>query len=93
MNAIDELARGSINDEQIRIVKNNLQRELYHVAVTPSSLGQRLGDSFINTNDLALHFKAMKHIEQTTKDDIRRVVSNYILDGKFTSVRLLPQKS
>jgi predicted Zn-dependent peptidase len=88
---VKELADGSISDEQIQIVKNNLLKETYQSATSPASLAQKLGDGFINANDLAFPLKVVGQIEQVTREDIRRVVTNYILNGKSTTVKLTPE--
>jgi predicted Zn-dependent peptidase len=88
---VSELAGGAISDDQIQIVKNNLLKETYQAATTPASLAQKLGDGFINANDLAFPIKVVERIENVTKEDIRRVVTRYILNGKSTTVKLTPE--
>jgi zinc protease len=87
-----ELADGVISDEQILIAKNNLQREIYQAATTPAALARLLGDGFINANDLSFQIKALDRIDAVTKDDVRRVVAQYIFDNKATTVYLRPER-
>ncbi len=89
--SVKELAEGAISDEQILIAKNNLQREIYRAATTPAALARLLGDSFINANDLSFQIRALDRIDKVTKDDVRRVVAQYILDAKATTVYLRPE--
>jgi predicted Zn-dependent peptidase len=89
----EELAHRNIDEAQLQIVKNHLLSELYHTIVTPSSLGQNLGDSFIYANNLSFQIKSMEKIERVTRDDICRVVSKYLLDGKSATVQLKPEES
>lgn len=91
-SAVGELANGKIEDNQMQIVKNNLQRELYRAVTVPAQLGRLLGDSFICTGDLSFQIKAMKQIEGVRIMDIQRVVKQYLLDGKETTVKLIPTK-
>jgi zinc protease len=91
-DAVKELAEGKISDDQIQIVKNNLLKEIYRSSTSPSSLAQKLGDGFINTNDMSFQIKVTDRIESVTKEDIRRVITKYILDGKATTVKLNPEK-
>lgn len=91
-SAIGELAEGKISGEQIQIVKNHLQRELYRAATVPAQLARLLGDSFINTGNLSFQIQAMKRIEDVQGGDIQRVVKQYLLDGKATTVKLIPEK-
>ncbi len=90
--SINELADGTISDDQIHIVKNNLQREIYQAATTPAALARLLGDGFINANDFSFQIKALDRIGAVTKDDVRRAVAHYILHGKSTTVQLMPEK-
>jgi predicted Zn-dependent peptidase len=87
--SVQELADGTIGDDQLTIAKNNLLKEVYGAATTPDSLGQKLGDGFINTNDLAFQIHAVDRIANVTKEGICRVTKKYILDGKSTCVKLL----
>lgn len=91
-DAIAELAEGTINDDQIQIVKNNILKELYVSVTTPATLARLLGEGFIYANDLGFQIKAIGEIERVTKEDIRHVITKYILDGKSTTVRLNPEK-
>jgi zinc protease len=91
-SAVGELAQGKISDEQMQIVKNHLQRGLYRAVTAPSQLARLLGDSFICTGDLSYQINAMKRIEDVEGRDIQRVVKEYILDGKATTVKLIPEK-
>ena len=86
-----ELADENISDDQMTIVKNNLMKETYDAATTPSSLGQKIGDGFINTNDLAFQLRAIDRINNVSKEDIGRVVNAYLLQGKATTVQLTPE--
>ncbi len=90
--AVGELAQGKISDEQIQIVKNHLKRELYRAVTVPAQLARLLGDSFICTGDLSYQINAMKRTEDVEGRDIQRVVKQYILDGKATTVKLIPEK-
>lgn len=90
--AVAELAAGKVSDDQIQIVKNNMMKELYRSVTSPSSLAGRLGDGYIYANDLAFQIKVIGQIEQVTKDDIKRVITKYILDAKSTTVKLEPEK-
>lgn len=90
--AIRELADGAISDDQIQIVKNNILKDIYRSSTTPASLAGRLGDGFIYTNDLAFQITATDRIERVTKEDIRRVVTQYILGATSTTVSLKPEK-
>ncbi len=87
---LHELHTGKISGDQMEIVKNNILKEIYQAATTPSSLAHKLGDGFINTNDLAFQIKAIGQFEKVTVDDIRRAVDTYILGAKSTTVRLIP---
>ncbi|MGA7160747.1 MAG: pitrilysin family protein [Bacteroidota bacterium] len=91
-STVEELARGKIKDEQMQIVKNHLQRELYRAVTVPAQLGRLLGDSFIYTGDLSFQIKAMREVEGVQRTDIQRVVKQYLLDGKETTVKLIPPK-
>ena len=88
----EELAEGKISDEQMQIVKNHLQRDLYRAVTVPSQLARLLGDSFICTGDLSYQISAMKRIEDVQKRDIQRAIKQYLLDGKATTVKLVPEK-
>lgn len=87
---INELDEGKISEDQMKIVKNNILKDVYQSATTPSSLAQKLGDGFINTNDLAFQIKAIERFEKVTVDDIRRAVRTYIVAGRSTTLRLTP---
>jgi zinc protease len=91
-SAVGELAEGKIKNEQMQIVKNHLQRELYRAVTVPSQLGRLLGDGFIYAGDLSYQIKAMKRIEEVQGRDIQRVVKQYLLDGEATTVKLIPEK-
>ena len=91
-NAVAELAAGKISDDQLQIVKNNMMKELYRSMTNPSSLARLLGDGYIDTNDLAFQINVVGRIEKVTKEDIRRVITKYILDAKSTTVKLEPEK-
>ncbi len=91
-DAIAELAEGTINDDQIQIVKNNMLKELYVSVTTPVTLARLLGEGFIYANDLGFQVNVIRRIEQVTKEDIRRVITKYILEGKSTTVKLNPEK-
>jgi zinc protease len=87
-----ELAAGKISADQIRIVKNNILKETYKSVTSPAALARLLGDSYIYANDLAYEVNMPARIEKVTKDDIRRIVKKYILEGKSTTVQLVPEK-
>ena len=91
-SAVGELAEGKISDEQMEIVKNHLKRDLYRAVTAPAQLARLLGDSFICTGDLSYQINAMKRIEDVQGRDIQRVVRQYLLDGKATTVKLIPEK-
>lgn len=85
---IQELGNGLISDDQMAIVKNSIKREFYQSLTSPASLAQKLGDSFINTNDLTFQIRAIERIEQVNRDDIRRVITTYLQDRNSTTIRL-----
>jgi predicted Zn-dependent peptidase len=91
-DAVLELASGTISDDQIQVVKNNMMKELYRSVTNPSSLARLLGDGYIYANNLAFQINVIDQIDKVTKDDIRRVITRYILDGKSTTVKLNPEK-
>ncbi len=91
-HAVAELHEGKISRDQMEIVKNNILKDIYKSATTPSSLATRLGDGFINTNDLAFQIKAIDRFEQVSVEDIRRAVETYILAAKSTTIRLTPAR-
>jgi len=90
--AIVELANGKISEEQVSIVKNNLQREVYQAVTVPARLARLLGDSFIYTGDLSYQIKTIGEIEKVRTVDVQRVIKEYLLEGKSTTVKLLPEK-
>ena len=90
--AVGELAEGKISGEQMQIVRNHLQRDLYRAVAAPAQLARLLGDSFICTGDLSYQINAIKRIEDVKGIDIQRVVKQYILDAKATTVKLIPVK-
>jgi predicted Zn-dependent peptidase len=90
--AIVELANGKISEDQVGIVKNNLQIEVYHAVTVPARLARLLGDSFIYTGDLSYQIKSIGEIEKVRTEDVQRVIKKYLLDGKSTTVKLLPEK-
>jgi zinc protease len=90
--AIVELANGKISGEQVSIVKNNLQREVYQAVTVPARLARLLGDSFIYTGDLSYQIKTIGEIEKVRTEDVQRVIKEYLLEGKSTTVKLLPEK-
>jgi zinc protease len=91
-STVGELAEGKISDGQMQIVKNHLKRDLYRAVTAPAQLARLLGDSFICTGDLSYQINAMKRIEDVQGRDIQRVVRQYLLDGKATTVKLIPEK-
>jgi zinc protease len=91
-SAVGELAEGKISDDQMQIVKNHLKRELYRAVTVPAQLARLLGDSFICTGDLSFQISATKRIEEVRGSDIQRVARLYLLDGKATTVKLIPEK-
>jgi zinc protease len=90
--AVVELANGKISEEQVSIVKNNLQREVYQAVTVPARLARLLGDSFIYTGDLSYQIKTIGEIEKVRTEDVQRVIKEYLLEGKSTTVKLLPEK-
>jgi len=90
--AITELADGKISEEQVSIVKNNLKKEVYQAVTVPARLARLLGDSFIYTGDLSYQIKTIGEIEKVGIEDVRRVIKQYMLEGKPTTVKLLPGK-
>lgn len=90
--AVTELASGKISDEQVQIVKNNMMKELYRSVTNPSSLAGLLGNGYSYASDLAFQINVVGQIEKATKDDIRRVITKYILNAKSTTVKLNPEK-
>jgi zinc protease len=90
--AITELASGNITDEQIQIVKNNMQKQIYRSVTNPAALAGLLGDGYIYADDLGFQVNVVKKIEHVTREDIARVIRKYILDAKSTTVKLLPEK-
>jgi predicted Zn-dependent peptidase len=91
-DSMTELAGGTISDEQIQIVKNNILKDLYRSVTNPSSLAGLLGDGYIYANDLAFQINVAGQIDKVTRDDIKRVIAKYILNGKSTTVKLEPEK-
>ncbi|MDE3057136.1 MAG: insulinase family protein [Bacteroidota bacterium] len=91
LQSVKELAEGKISDDQIQIVKNNVQRGIYHAATAPSALGKLLGDGFINAGDLSFQIKVLDRIDKVMREDISRAVVGYILNGKATTLRLVPE--
>ncbi len=91
-DAIAELASGKISDDQVQIVKNNMMKELYGSVRNPSSLAGLLGNGYSYANDLAFQINIIGQIEKVTKDDIKRVITKYILEAKSTTVKLNPEK-
>jgi zinc protease len=88
--AATELAESKISEEQLLIVKNNLQKEVYRAIAAPAQLARLIGDGFILADDPASRIRAMEKIEGVAKRDIERVVRKYILDAKDTTVKLIP---
>ena len=91
-SAVGEIVEGRISDEQMQIVKNHLKRELYRAVTVPAQLARLLGDGFICTGDLSYQISAAKRIEEVRGSDIQRVARLYLLDGKATTVKLIPEK-
>ncbi len=90
--AVAELASGTISDDQIQIVKNNMMKELYTSVTNPSSLARLLGDGYSYADDLAFQINVIAQVEKVTKEDIKRVITKYILEAKSTTVKLNPEK-
>ncbi|MCX6137168.1 MAG: pitrilysin family protein [Ignavibacteriales bacterium] len=90
--AVEELALGRISDDQMQVVKNNLQRGLYQSILSQSNLARNLGEGYIMADNLAMQFSFMKRTEHTTVADIRRVARQYILDAKSTLGHVLPEE-
>ncbi len=91
-DSMTELADGNISDDQIQIVKNNILKDLYRSVTNPSSLAGLLGDGYIYADDLAFQINVAGQIDKVTRDDIKRVITKYILNGRSTTVKLEPEK-
>jgi zinc protease len=90
--AMDELAAGLVSEDQLLIVKNNLQLEIYGAIAAPAQLARLIGDGFIYADDPACRIRAMEEIQRVKKKDIERVIRTYILEAKETTVKLIPPK-
>ena len=90
--AATELADGKISGDQLLIVKNSLQKEMYRAIAAPAQLARLIGDGFIFADDPASRIRAIEKIEGVTKKEIERVVGTYILEAKETTVKLIPHK-
>lgn len=88
--ALEECAAGAISGDQLAVVKNEMERDLYQSATNPDALGQKLGDAFINTGDLAFQVKALEAILRVDAGHIGEVVRRYLLESPSTTVRLDP---
>jgi predicted Zn-dependent peptidase len=91
-DAVTELASGKVTDEQLQIVKNNMLKELYGSVRSPASLARLLGDGYIYANDLAFQINVVEQIEKVTREDISRVIAQYLLNAKSTTVKLEPER-
>jgi predicted Zn-dependent peptidase len=89
--ALEECARGEISRDQLTIVKNEIERELYQSATNPDSLGQKLGDGFINTGDLAFGVKILDAFGRVDIPQIGAAARRYLLDQPGTAIRLHPE--
>ena len=88
---LTELAGGSVSDDQLRIVKNILQREHYRAITAPAQLARMIGDGFIYADDLSAFVRSVFQFESVHREDIVRVVRKYILDARSTTVTLIPE--
>ncbi len=91
LDSLKELAEGNISEEQIQIVKNNIEKDFYHSITSPSGLARMLGDSFVCAGDIAHEIQMMEKIQHTTRADVQRVVKRYLLEGKSATISLLPE--
>ena len=87
---VGEIAGGSVSEDQLRIVKNNLQREHFRAMTSPAQLARLIGDGFICADDLSAFIRAIDQFENVRREDIVRVLKKYILDAKATTVTLTP---
>jgi predicted Zn-dependent peptidase len=69
-----------------------MMKELYRSVTSASSLARLLGDGYINANDLAFQVNMIDQLQKVSRDDIKRVITRYILEGKPTTVQLAPEK-
>ncbi|MDD8018813.1 MAG: pitrilysin family protein [Bacteroidota bacterium] len=88
--ALDEIISGKISEDQLFIVKNFIEKDFYFDVSSPSSLARMLGDGFIMADDLAYQCRLVEKFKDVTMADIQRVVNEYLIEGKSSTVYLSP---
>lgn len=87
---ICDIVEKGITDEQLKIVKNNLEKYLYETVTSSSGLARLIGESFINTNDLSFYLNLFQKCDDVKMEDIQRVAKKYLLDTFSTTILLNP---
>ncbi len=93
MDAFENLASGKIDNSQLQIVKNMIEKEYYMNITSSSSLARLLGDGFIYANDLRYQLSVMELLKKVTIHDVQRIVEKYLINGKDATVYLEPTKN
>ena len=88
--AICDVIEKGIDDVQLKIVKNGLEKFLYETVQGASGLAKFLGESYINTGDLSFYINLFQKCNSVLVLDVQRAAKKYILDTHHTTVLLNP---
>lgn len=90
IESINEVLLGQYDENQLHIVTNMIERELYANITSPSSMARFLGEGFIYANDFTYQLGLIDRMKQVTISDISNVIRKYLIDKSSVTVHLSP---
>ena len=82
-----------ISEDELDAARNELLHSMYSEFYDRSTMAYSFGRAFVHTNDPLLYPKLLKNIKSIHREDIRRIIDQYLTDDNSITLYLTVKKS
>lgn len=91
-DALEQIRKGKVTEAELERARNQFLLHSYGELADQSSLGEKLGESLVTTDNYLRDFEILDGIKKTTVADLQRVANKYLIEKRMNFVRIVPAK-
>ena len=88
---IEELQKTGVNEEQVKLAQNIIERDTYFSRESVSNIAQEIGYTFVTTGDTKFYETYLDNIKKVTVNDVNKVLKKYLGKDKSAVSIVLPE--